>query len=120
MTKLRKCITTLASCFAAGAGLGAGCDRLATPVVPKPDPVTLPAEAWCDAACARWQAAGCKEGNDVCDAFNAEGACSRYVSCLESCEREPHAYPTSRCVADPPSTTSPFQTCEQIRSVCSE
>jgi hypothetical protein len=118
MNRLTQCVTVVLLSVVAGALFGAGCDRLVTPVTPKPEPSTLPAEAWCDAACARWQAAGCKEGNDVCDAYGADGECTRYASCLESCEREPQAYPNGMCVADPPTTMSPMQTCEQIRSVC--
>jgi hypothetical protein len=118
MSRLTQCLATVGACLLAGFGIGAGCDRLPTVHVPKPEPSTLPAEAWCDAACARWQAAGCKEGNDVCDAFGADGECTRYASCLEACEREPHAYPTGMCVADPPKGEGLMQTCKQVRAAC--
>lgn len=88
-------------CFAAGAGVSFTIDSLTTP----PD--------WCAAACARWQMAGCAEGNDVCSA----GEC---VSCLAACEAEPERYPTGPCVADPPMGAGPMQNCEQVRAWCSE
>lgn len=118
MSKIALSITVFVANVATGALLAIGCEWPPPPVTPKPEPTVTPAESWCDAACARWQAAGCKEGADVCDAFGADGECSRSVSCLAACEREPHAYPTGRCVASPAVSTQPFQTCEQIRTVC--
>lgn len=90
-------LSTTCFCFAAGAGLSFAIDRLTT------DP-----PEWCSAACARWQMAGCPEGNDVCD-----GEC---VSCLAACESWPERYPTGQCVANPPAVR--MQTCEEIRGAC--
>lgn len=119
MSKLGLSITVFATPFVAGMLIAVGCEWPPPPVTPKPEPtVAPPPESWCDAACARWQAAGCKEGLDVCEDFGADGECSRSVSCLVACEREPHAYPTGRCVADPPKGAGPMQTCEQIGAAC--
>lgn len=85
---------------------------------PEPPPTEEPPEPWCQTACARWQAMGCKEGFDVCDAFGADGECSRMVSCLSACEAEPNAYPAGPCVANPPAGSGPMQTCEQIYNTC--
>lgn len=100
-----KNLSTFCFCFAAGAGVSFVVDRLTRE--------SEPPESWCQAACARWQMAGCAEGNDVCLG-------SECVSCLVACESWPHAYPTGPCVADPPAGAGPMQTCEQVRAWCSE
>lgn len=113
-----------AASVCAGFLFAAGCDWKPTPVTPKPEPTTTavptvePPESWCQAACARWQMAGCKEGRDVCSSFGADGECVQWQSCLAACEVEPHAYPTGPCVANPPAGAGPMQTCEQVRVAC--
>ncbi len=121
MTKFIQCIAAFASCFVASALFAAGCELGRVPTAtPKPEPTANPTaeppESWCQAACARWQMAGCKEGLDVCETFSADGECSRMVSCLAACEAEPHAYPTGACVANPPAVR--MQTCTEIRAAC--
>lgn len=119
--KVAYCLVILGSSFIAGALFAAGCEWPG-PVAPRPEPATVPTteppESWCQAACARWQMAGCKEGFDVCEEFSPDGECSRMVSCLAACEADPHAYPTGPCVADPPAGAGPMQDCEQVRVAC--
>lgn len=104
----------------AGFLFAAGCEWKPAPVTPRPEPTaaptTEPPESWCQAACARWEMAECKEGRPVCIEFSPDGECSHSVSCLLACEAEPHAYPTGPCVADPPPVR--MQTCEEIRAAC--
>ncbi len=97
-------LSTFCFCFAAGAGVSFAVDRLTR----EPEPP----ESWCQAACARWQMAGCPEGRDVCLDLN----CMHAVSCLVACESWPERYPTGPCVADPPAVR--MQTCEEIRGAC--
>lgn len=117
--KLMTCFTIFVSHFVAGALFASGCDWKPTPTTPKPEPTATaePPESWCQAACARWEMADCKEGYPVCVEFAPDGECSYSVSCLLACEAEPHAYPTGPCVANPPAVR--MQTCEEIRAACS-
>lgn len=100
MKRFTQCLATFLLSVIAGLTVAATCDYL------------IPAESWCDAACARWQMAGCPEGNDAC----TNGDC---VSCLVACESWPNRYPTGPCVADPPIGAGSMQTCAEVRAACS-
>lgn len=89
------------------------------PVGPRePDPEPTPdGGSPCEKACARFEQWGCKEADEVCEAFDASGKCALTISCTEACQQTPHAYPDPACVIE----TEPGDAagaCELVRETC--
>jgi hypothetical protein len=103
-----------------------GCDVRVTPQEPTPPEPPFPTAdtgavapspgASCSAACQHWEAQNCKEGFPVCSEFNAQGDCSRLVSCTVACERDPDVYPTAGCVSE--LSGAALRSCDSMRLVC--
>lgn len=85
----------------------ASCSRCERPLPPPDAPPSGDAGAEsaplptgnCEAACARFTQWGCKEAEEVCDAFTDAGVCSKFLTCTEACQKDPHAYPDPECVS---------------------